>query len=180
MAAASYLVGMAGFVLFALLFIAVQRLRLPIGWFTLMIITGLGVHLFSTAAGYIWIQAFSYWYSASVFAFLWFCFFFGCSIYSVSVSLGIIHYLYEQPGKTAPLSKIYEQVILASFRDRAEFLLNTGQAQKVEQDYIATPAGLQTVRRVRWIQKVFGLKSYGFYSTTSEQVETNSTGENHL
>ncbi len=177
MPAESFLVGMAGFLFFALLFIALQQLRLPIGWFALIIITGLGVHLLSTVAGTIWLKSFSYWYSASVYAFLWFCFFFICSIYSVSVSLGIIHYLYGQPGKTAPLSKIYKQCILASFRERAEFLIATGQAQKVERGYIATPAGIQTVRRVRWVQKVLGLKSYGFYSTTPAGVEADPSGD---
>jgi hypothetical protein len=177
MAAESFLVGMVGFVIFALLFIALHHLRLETGWFTLMILTGLGVHLITTTVGYLWIQSFSYWYSASVFAFLWFCFFFGCSIYSVSVSLGIISYLYQQPGKTAPLSKLYEQCILASFRERAEFLIATGQAQKVERSYIATPAGRQTVRRVRWVQKVLGLKSYGFYSTTPAGVESDPSGD---
>jgi hypothetical protein len=179
MATESFLVGMAGFVLFALLFVALLRLRLPIGWFALIIITGLGVHLLSIAAGTIWVKSFSYWYSTSVFAFLWFCFFFVCSIYSVSVSLGIINYLYEQAEKTAPLSKIYEQCIVASFRERADFLITTGQAQKVERGYIATPAGLQTVQRIRLIQKVLGLKSYGFYSTTSAGIDANSTGDNH-
>jgi hypothetical protein len=177
MAAASYLVGMAGFVFFALLFIVLLHLRLPIGWFTLMIITGLGVHLISTAAGTIWVRSFSYWYSTSIYAFLWFCFFFGCSIYSVSVSLGIISFLYKQPGKTAPLSELYEQCIQASFRERAEFLIATGQAQKVKRGYIATPAGIQTVRRVRWVQKVLGLKSYGFYSNAPAGVDDDPSGD---
>ncbi len=177
MAAESYLVGMAGFILFVLLFVALQRSHLSIGWFVLMILTGLLVHLVSTLAGYLWVQEFSYWYSTSVYAFLWFCFFFACSIYSVSVSLGIINYLYEQPGKTAPLTKIYEQVILASFRERAEFLITTGQAQKDERGYIATPVGKQTVKRLRLVQKVLGLKSYGFYSATPEGVDTNPTGD---
>jgi hypothetical protein len=179
MVAESYFVGMAGFLFFTLLFIALQQYHMPIGWFALIIITGLGVHLLSTAAGFLWMRSFSYWYSTSVYAFLWFCFFFGCSIYSVSVSLGIIQTLYGQQGKTAPLSRIYEQCILASFHERAEFLIATGQAQKVEQGYIATPAGLQTVQHVRWVQKVLGLKSYGFYSETPTEVDVNSTGDNH-
>jgi hypothetical protein len=168
MAAQSYLVGAAGFLLFAACFIVLLRIRLPIGWFLLEILLGILIHLLASAAGFLLMDGFSYWYNASLFAFLWFCFFFVTSIYSVSVSVGIISYLYKRPGRTAPLGDTFELCVLQPFRERAGFLVATGQASRVGERYAATEAGRRTVRRLRLLHRILGMTSHGFYSTRSD------------
>ena len=175
MAVESYLVGVTGFLLFVVLYIAQQRLGWSVGWFAKEILLGFLVYLLSIVAGFLWVKEFSYWYCTSIYSFLWFFFFFVSSIYSVSVSLGIITYLYQQPGKTATVTKIHEQCILAEFRKRVEFLILTKQVQNVERGYIATPTGKQTVRRLRLIHRLLGMKSHGFYSATPRQAEIKET-----
>ena len=172
MGGGSYLCGVAGFLVYFLLFIFVQRLPLKIGWFLLEILLGIIVFIFSAMAGYRWISSFSIWYQASIYAFLWLCFFFTSSIYSVSVSLGIIRYLYEQPDKVATLSDINEKCIIQPFEERAAFLVATKQAQMQAGCYLPTAAGRSTVKNLRLIQKILGMKSHGFYSEAPELIKT--------
>jgi hypothetical protein len=164
MATLSFLIGAAGFVVYTLLFIVLLRLRFRLGWFLLELVLGLMVHVLTSILGAIWIPGFSYWYNLSLYAFLWFCFFFVTSIYSVSVTVGIIHYLYNRPDHSASLGEIYEYCILIPFKERAGFIVSIGQAQKTDQGYVSTPAGKLTVRRIRWINKILGMESKGFYT----------------
>ena len=165
MSAQSYLIGLLGFIAFVISFMILLRFPLRIGWFVLQILTGLGIHLIFSFAGFILFDGFSYWYHASLYAFLWFCFFFVSGIYSASVSIGIISYLYNQPNHTAPLDKVYQHCIIEAFEKRAEFLVTTEQAQKTDQGYLATPVGKRTAYHLQFIQKALGMESQGFYSS---------------
>ncbi len=165
MVAESYFIGFLGFIAYLILFLILLRFPLRIGWFILEILTGLIIHLLCSIAGLIFSDGFSYWYQASLYAFLWFCFFFVSSIYSASVSVGIISYLYEQPNHAAPLDQIYQDCIVRVFEKRAEFLVATKQAQKTHQGYLATAMGKRTVHRLQIIQKILGMESQGFYSS---------------
>jgi len=171
MAVLSYLIGALGFVVYALLFMFLLRLRLRLGWFLLELVLGVLVHALTSALGLFWITGFSYWYNLSLYAFLWFCFFFVSSIYSVSVTLGIIRYLYDKPNHSASLEEIYEYCIEAPFKERAEFLVNTGQAQKMDRCYVSTIAGKQTVQRMRRINKMLGMEISGFYTPLKGDLE---------
>jgi hypothetical protein len=163
-AAESFLVGAIGFVVYACLFIFLLRLRLRIGWLLLELVLGLIVHVLTSALGVLFITGFSYWYNLSLFAFLWFCLFFVSSIYSVSVTVGIIRYLYNAPDHSASVEEIHKYCIEAPFIERAKFLVNSGQAQKMDQYYLSTTTGKQAVQRIRWINKILGMESKGFYT----------------
>lgn len=163
MAAASYFIGLLAFVAFLISFMILLRLPIQLSWFVLEILTGLVIHLIASVVGFILLEDFSYWYQASLYAVLWFCFFFVSSIYSVSVSIGIISYLYDQPSHCAQLDEVYQHCIIRDFEKRAEFLVATRQAQKTEQGYLSTAAGKRTARRLQLIQKILGMESQGFY-----------------
>ena len=165
MSAQSYFIGLLGFLAFVVSFMIILRFPLPIGWFVLEILTGVVIHIVFSLAGFMLFDEFSYWYQASLYAFLWFFFFFVNSIYSSSVSVGILSYLYEQPNYTAPLNEIYQRCIVRVFEKRAEFLVATKQAQKTDQGYLATSAGIRTAHRLQFIQKILGMESQGFYSS---------------
>ena len=171
MAAFSYLIGVIGFVVYALLFIFLLRVHLRLGWLLLELVMGVMVHAVTSALGMFWITGFSYWYNLSVYAFLWFCFFFVSSIYSVSVTVGIVSYLYDKPDHSSPLEEIYKFCIEAAFKERIEFLVNTRQAQKMGQCYVSTIAGKRTVQRMRRINKILGMKNSAFYSTLEGDLE---------
>ena len=165
MPALSYFIGFIGFISFVVLFVVLLRFPIKIGWFVLEILTGLVVHIITSFVGSLLFDGFSYWYQASLYAFLWFCFFFITGIYSASVSIRILSYLYEQPNYTAPLTDIYKHCIIKVFENRAEFLVVTKQAQKSEQGYLATAMGKRTVDRLQIIQRTLGMESQGFYSS---------------
>ena len=163
----SYLVGLIGFIVFMMVFLILQQFSIQAGWFLLEIGSGIIIHILSSIAGFLLVERFSYWYQASLYAFLWFCFFFVTSIYSASVSVGIISYLYQQPQHTASLSDVYQNCVVNFFQERVEFLITTDQIQKTDQGYSITPAGRKTAHRLRLINKILGMQSQGFYSLNS-------------
>jgi hypothetical protein len=129
----SFLIGAAGFVVYALLFMVLLRTRLREGWFLLELGLGAMIHVLTSIMGAVWITGFSYWYNLSSYTFLWFCFFFVSSIYNVSVTLGIIRYLYHKSDHSASMGDIYQYCILEPFRERAGFFVSNGQAQQTQQ-----------------------------------------------
>jgi len=180
MAFLSYLTGAIGFVAYAILFMLLLRLRLRLGWFLLELILGFVVHILSSVIGAAWISGFVYWYGLALYAFLWFCFFFVTSIYSVSVTVGIIRYLFNKQDHSASIDEIYESCILAPFKERADFLVMTGQAQRVEAGYISTPAGRKTVERMQWIGDFLGMENKAFYQTPERGSIDNKRSDAHL
>jgi hypothetical protein len=172
MSGESYFAGFVSFIAFMVTFLVLLRAPLKTGWFLLEILTGVVIHILSSIAGFILIEGFSYWYQASLYAFLWFCFFFVSSIYSASVSIGIISYLYDQPQYTASLQDVYQNCVANVFEQRVEFLVAQGLAQKTGEGYITTPKGKNTVRQLQLINKTLGMESQGFYSSTSTLVES--------
>lgn len=171
----SYLVGFIGFLAFVILFLVLLQLPTKIGWFVQQILTGLIVHILTTIFGFMIVNDFSYWYQASLYAFLWFCFFFVSSIYSASVSVGIISYLYDQPQYTAPLDDVYQKCVVQVFEERVEFLIAMNQVQETDQGFISTVSGRNTANRLRLISKILGMESQGFYSSNSTLSNTKNS-----
>jgi hypothetical protein len=167
----SFLVGFVAFILFVALIILLLRLRLSLGWLYTEILAGITVHIISSIAGFILVQEFSYWYYASLFAFLWFCFFFVTSIYSVSVSVGVIKYLYKEPNYLSSQEDVYQKCIVSSFSERAEFLVKNKLVQKRGMGYLITASGRKTVHYLQLAQKILGMESYGFYTQPSNGLK---------
>ena len=163
----SYFAGFISFIVFIALFLILLRLPSKVGWFLLEILTGLTVHLTSSIIGLVFIDGFSYWYQASLFAFLWFCFFFVTSIYSASVSIGIISYLYTQPRHSALLQDIYQNCVENVFKQRAEFLFEQQLAKKTEQGFVSTDKGKAYVKQLQRINLLLRMEGQGFYTSTS-------------
>jgi len=171
MGGGSYFVGFLGFIVFLVIFLVVLRRPVKTGWFLLEIWIGLIVHILCSISGFLLVEEFSYWYQTSLYAFLWFCFFFVSSIYSASVSVGIISYLYKRPNHTASLPEVYQNCIVRVFEERAEFLVATKQVQKTNEGYLSTPTGKRTANQLQLINKVLGMESRGFYSSDSTLLE---------
>lgn len=163
----SYFIGFLGFVIFLVILLVFLHRSRKTGWFLLEIWIGLIVHILCSIAGFLLVDEFSYWYQASLYAFLWFCFFFVSSTYSTSVSAGIISYLYKQPNHTASVSDVYQNCVIQVFKERVEFLIATKQVQKTNQGYMITPTGKRVADRLQSIKKIFGMESQGFYSADS-------------
>lgn len=172
MAVASYLLGLLGFFAFVTIFLLLLHLSLKTGWFALQILTGLIVHILTSITGSMLLESYSYWYQASLYAFLWFSFFFVTSIYSASLSVGIISYLYKQPDQRASLDQVYQDCVVRVFKERIEFLILTKQIQSTQLGYISTDTGKRTAQRLRLINKILGMESRGFYSADITHFES--------
>ena len=167
MSGISYLMGFINFIIYVIVFLFLLRLPLKIGWLALEVLTGMIVHIISSIIGFFLFDGTSYWHQASLYAFLWFCFFFVTSIYSASLSVGIIDYLYKQPQHTASLNDIYQNCVKNVFEQRAEFLILQGLAIKTDHGFIITPKGKVSVQQLQFINNTLGMESRGFYSSDS-------------
>jgi hypothetical protein len=170
MALESYGIGLASFIVYVFLFLAALRFKgLRLGWLTLEIVTGLGVHAVATLLGFQVVQNFNYWYSAALFGFLWFCFFFVTGIFFVSISVGMIYHLYQKPDHSATTAELYQVCITRPFVERAQFLVDSGQAETVGSGFQITPAGKRNSVRIQRVRKILGLDVSGFYSTSESK-----------
>lgn len=163
MAPESFLVGLAGFGAYIVLYLLLLRVGLPIGWLGLEVLTGALVFSLSVCFGYWMVDGFSFLYAASVFAFCWFCFFFVTGIFYVSVSIGIIYYLCRQPGKSATKEELYQECIRRPFINRIHAMEKLELVERSGQGYSVTSKGRFSVRRIKNLQSLLGLKSGGVY-----------------
>ena len=93
------------------------------------------------------------------------------SVFSASVSVGIIIQLLESPSQRLPLSEIFHRCVSIPFRERAEFLIRSGLVIKVNDRYEITKAGVTAVRFFQKFQNLFGMTSQGFYSSEDSLAE---------
>jgi hypothetical protein len=164
MAPESFLVGFAGFGVYTFIYLLLLRTKLSAGWFVLQVLTGILVFVASAGFGFRFVDGFSFFYALSIFGFFWFCFFFVTSIFYVSVSVGIIHYLTTQPGNSSTIEELYQECIRKPFTHRVQFMEKLGAITHSEQGYLITDRGERTVRRIKNLQNALGLKSRGYYS----------------
>ncbi|MDD5367996.1 MAG: hypothetical protein PHQ40_02830 [Anaerolineaceae bacterium] len=164
MAPESFLFGLGSFAFHILVFLGLLRVKLPFGWLPLQVTTGLLSFCAGSAIGYAAFPDFSVWYALSIFGFGWFCFFFVTGIFYVSVSVGIIHYLYYQPGSSSSLDDLYKECIVDPFARRASILAQTGLVKQTDSGYEITKRGLALVARIRNIRKILHLDERVFYS----------------
>jgi len=169
MAPESFLVGLAGFGAYIVIYLLLLRLKLPIGWLGIEVLTGVVVFSLSACFGYWIVDGFSFLYAVSLFGFCWFCFFFISGIFYVSVSVGIIHYLNMQPGKSSTREELYQECVRKPFINRIQSMTNLGLIEHSEQGYSVTNKGRFSVRRIKNLQNLLGLKSEGFYSSNLDK-----------
>jgi hypothetical protein len=169
MAPESFLVGFVGFGAYTAIYLLLLRSKSSTGWFALQVLTGILVFITSAGLGFWLVDGFSLFYALSIFGFFWFCFFFVTSIFYVSVSIGIIHYLNAQPEKSSTVEELYQECIRKPFIHRVHFMERLGAITHSEQGYSITDKGKRTVRRIKILQNVLGLKSRGYYSMNPDQ-----------
>jgi hypothetical protein len=165
MAPVSYLIGLASFTLYIVLFLLVGRLKFPVGWLVLEVVLGGVSFILGATSGFLLIHNFSIWYALSLFGFCWYCFFFVSGIFYVSVSVGLIHYLNRQPSKSALVEELYKECVEKPFFNRVEFMVQTGMVNQSPQGYLISKNGISTVKRILSLQKLLKLESRGYYSS---------------
>lgn len=104
-----------------------------------------------------------YWHSLAVFLVGWFCFFTLSTAVYVSISARILRAISRQPDQSLPVNEIFRVCVREPFRERAEFLVASGLAQKGPIGYRITVRGEKNASRVRAMRSVFGMDGSGLY-----------------
>ena len=165
MAPESFLVSLISFMVYIFIFLTAGRLLPSIGWLGLEIFFASVCYIIGAIAGLWLINNFSIWYSLSLFAFCWFCFFFVSGIFYVSVSVGIIYFLNQCPERSASIEEVYQECIAKQFSNRIDFMVRSGLVEHSESGYLISKAGKSTVRRIQLIKKILKLETKGYYSS---------------
>lgn len=125
--------------------------------------TGMAVHLGATAIAAASLPAFSYWHAAALywFGFMAYLFVFG-AIYK-SISLKILRALWQAPGHALAVAEITGGVVLPSFTDRVQVLLDGGLIEATPEGYRITAQGQKIAGRIAAVHRFFGIDRCGFY-----------------
>jgi hypothetical protein len=160
----SFAAGLVAFVFYVTVFLVIMRFRPGTGWFSLQVAAASIIHILSSMLFSYFLKGFLYWYALGVFSVGWFCFFtFSTAIY-VSISARILRTIYKYPGQSLPLEDVFRVCVSEPFRERAEFLVGSGLAQKGEIGYKITDAGVKNALLVLSLRRLFGMEEAGLYA----------------
>jgi hypothetical protein len=160
----SFTAGLVAFVFYMAVFLVLIRLRPGMGWFSLQLAAASIIHVLSSILFSYLLKSFLYWHALGVFSVGWFCFFTLSTAIYVSISARILRTIHKYPGQSLPLEDIFRVCVREPFRERAEFLVASGLAQKGEIGYRITDAGDKNARRVHSLRRLFGMEESGLYS----------------
>lgn len=160
----SFAVGLVTFLLYAVVFLILMRLHFKIGWVALQVIAATVIHILSSVFASNMINGFLYWYALGVFAVCWFFFFTLSTAIYVSISARILRTISKQPDQSISLDDVFRLCILKPFQERAEFLVNSGLAQKGKTGFRITDTGAKSARRLLAMRDFFGMEGSGLYS----------------
>jgi len=121
------------------------------------------VHAAAVLAAPPWLESWSYWHGAALY---WCCFavaLFGHGAVYKSVSLGILGELARQDDHGLGPDRIAERFVWPGFAARARLLVAAGYAEEAGGRFRLTEAGRRLARRVRAVQRLFGVTRSGLY-----------------
>ena len=167
---ASFLAGVEGFVLFAVLAPILVRWREHTSPVLMHGVVALSVLVVMTAAGAVWIDPFKFWHAAALYGFLVmaYVFAFGAVYKSVSLNL-LIEFVAE--GGTIPSSAVAGRMSRL-FERRSGILVETGHARQCGNAFSPTPAGVLAARRVGALQRLFAIDKAGLYAFSEQESAT--------
>jgi hypothetical protein len=160
----SFIAGLLAFTGYIAAYLVILRLRLKIGWLYLQIVVGGVIHIASTLLYAFLLEGFLYWYALGIFAVGWLCFFVLSIAVYVSISANILRKIYKSPKHAMTIKRIYEICGKQPFKERAEFLVGTGQVEQGKAGYQITSTGERNVKIVRMMRRILGLDGSGIYS----------------
>ena len=163
----SFVIGLIGVVIFALLAPALQLIARARAWplapVTLIAIAAVVSHALGVILGALLLAPFQYWDAASIFGFFVMAYVFAFGAVYKSVSLDILLGLVGRPERSAPLSAIVEQQVPHLFQGRIDVLVDGGLVEPENAHFSPTAAGRSMAGRVGRLRSTFGIGDTGLY-----------------
>jgi hypothetical protein len=143
--------------------IAILNARVRLAPVLLHAISGLAWHCVAIAILLAFGTINYYWHSAAFFGLGIMTYVFGFSAVYKSVSLRTLVFIAQSPLTTTTVNAIHEQVVMHSFRKRADLLTQSGLIALGPDGYVLTCAGRKIARRISIIRRLLGVESSGLY-----------------
>lgn len=143
--------------------IAVRRLGRPLAPIVLHAVSAVGWHMVQIA----WLASFGalscYYHAAALFGLGVMGYVFAFSAVYKSVSLRVLVFLANRGMQAAKIAEVDEHVVMKSFRQRVELLLDSGLITRHEGKYLLTPAGMRALRMPAMLRSFLGTSAAGLY-----------------
>ena len=157
-------IGVLAVIFHVLAYLLILRVPLKTGYLNRQIIQGAMIYLIAITVCLAMVYGFSFWQFSAVYYFGCVVYFFITSVIYTSVSVKTLYLLINQSNQSLPSDDIYRRCILSSFEERAELFVKDGLSENVGNLYVITQVGRTNVQWLRWIRKLFGVETTGFYS----------------
>ena len=118
-----------------------------------------------------WNVGIYYWQSASIFAFGVMMYVFIFSAAYKSISLRAVVLLADSESASVTVSEIMDRLVVKSFHDRIDVLLNAGLVTKAHKGFSITGQGRRTANRIIALRNFFGARSNGLYFSSLKKTE---------
>lgn len=112
-----------------------------------------------------------YWQSAAIFAFGVMMYVFIFSAAYKSISLRAVVLLAESKDVSVTTTEIMDKLVVKSFHDRIDVLLNSGLVARDNVGYSITGRGWLVVNRIVGLRNFFGARSNGLYFSNIKRAE---------
>jgi len=153
---ASYALGAATFLVYAVCVPLSFWVRPPQAPVARHVVVALGAHLAGTAAAFVYFPELQYWLGAAAHWLLFYVYLWLFGAFYASLSLRTARWLARQPDRSASLEAMRREVIDVSFDDRIASLLAKGLIEGDASGYTVTPAGRRLASRLeasrRWFK----------------------------
>ena len=133
-------------------------------------LSAVATHAAGITAGGLFLGPLPYWPVAAVSGFAAVVWLFAFSAVYKSVSLRILAQLAREPGGALPLDTVTADYVLPEFEARVSVLVAMGCAVASGTGYALTAKGAATARRVRAVQRLYGIDRSGLYGGAEPAV----------
>jgi hypothetical protein len=110
-----------------------------------------------------------YWHAAAFFGLGVMLFIFGFSAVYKSVTLRTLIFIAQRPTATITPLDIHRTIVMTSFRDRANLLVESGLVNLGGDGYSLTDAGHHMVHRISMLRRLLKIESAGLYFKQSQK-----------
>jgi len=104
-----------------------------------------------------------YWHAAAFFGLGVMLFIFGFSAVYKSVTLRTLIFIAQRPTATITARDIHLNIVMRSFRDRADLLVESGLVNLGSDGYSLTNSGRHMVFRISMVRRLLKVESAGLY-----------------
>lgn len=155
--------GLAAALVNAVTLLVLLRIYRQVGPINMHAMCDMGMHIVTVVVGIVFVDGFYYWHAAAVYWFVCMIFLYVYSAFYKAISLKILRGLVRRNGVPMPVRDAYADFVFPSFSQRTGLLVESNLVELEEGRYRLTQKGSVTATKIRRMQTLYGVDSFGLY-----------------